>query len=376
MTVIPLPVPASDFIGLGNTIHLAAAGEAPVLATQPAVFAQYAKDKACGLAGIRRIYGRLEDARGQAAQLLNVTPQEIGFALNVAQAMSSIARTMDADGGNVVLTQWEFSSTLNPWITGTKLQVRLLKTPNHLLDMDRLAQLVDRGTRAIIVSLVSYYTGERADLAALRHLADQVGAALIIDASHALGAARFDSTLADFVLSCGYKWMLGVHGAATVYCNANRQPNWLPFESGWRSTREVNADIRDLTVVQEIDGRRFELGNPAVLSVLLTGEGARYLNALGMERVDSYLTSFTGRMIQRLGDLELDILTPREEGRRAGIVSFRVQDATAWSERLEAEGVLAWITEGRVRLSPHIFTSPSQVETALDVISTIVATKG
>lgn len=369
MTRSVLPVPASDFIGLEGFIHLAAAGESPVLATQPEVFAQYARDKAGGLAGIRRIYARVEAARRDVAALLGVTPSEIGFALNVAQAMSSIARTMDCDDGNVVFAQWDFSSTTYPWLTGTRLKPRLLTDQNYLVDMTRLAELVDRNTRAIVISLVSYYTGERVDLTELRRVVDEVGAALIVDASHALGAVQFDATLADFVLSCGYKWMLGAHGAATAYCNANRQPGWLPRESGWRSTREVRAAVRGLEIVQEVDGRRFELGNPAILSVLLTGQGVRYLNGVGIGNVDLYLSELTGQIIERLDHLGIDLLTPHEDGRRAGIVAFNVADSEGWQERLDAAGVVAWATEGRVRLSPHIYTSPADISKALDVIT-------
>jgi cysteine desulfurase / selenocysteine lyase len=342
-----------------------------MLTAQPGVLTDYARDKARGLDGIRSIYSRVSRARDDAAELLGVTPEEIGFPLNVAQAMSSIARTLDARGGNVVIPQWEFSSTLYPWVTGTSLDVRLAREHDHLLDVDRVSELVDGNTRAIVVSLVSYYTGELLDLVALRRVADSVGAALIVDASHAVGAVDFDATLADFVLSCGYKWMLGAHGGAIAYCNARRQPHWLPRESGWRSTVEVPTVERNLSVTQYTDGRRFELGNPAILPVLMTGEGVRYLTRLGIGAVDSYLGTLTRRIVERIDGLGLDLLTPRESQRRAGIVSFRVDDSSAWQARLDADGILVWATEGRVRLSPHVYTTPDDVDRALDAISTI-----
>jgi cysteine desulfurase/selenocysteine lyase len=374
MSVV-LPTRSTDFIGLQGITHLAAAGEAPILVAQPDVLARYARDKARGLPGIVDIYARVDEAKDRVAFLMGVERAEIGFALNVAQAMSAIARTLDRPGGNVVLMQWEFSSAMYPWITGTELEVRHVKNVGFHFDIDQFAQLVDSDTQAIVVSLVSYYTGERIALAGLRELADTVGAALIVDASHALGAAQFDARAADFVVSCGYKWVLGIHGAATAFCNAARQPDWQPRESGWRSTVEVETRFRDLTVVREMDGRRFELGNPAILSALMVGEGADYLNRIGIDAVDRYLTSLTGRIVERLDGLGLEVLTPRRPENRAGIVSFLIDDVSRLQARFDKEGIVAWTTEGRVRLSPHIYTSREDVERTVDAIEAVIRSR-
>ena len=60
---------------------------------------------------------------------------------------------------------------------------------------------VDGRTRVIAVSLVSYLTGHRHDLRALRVMADRAGARLVVDASHALGVVAVDASLADVVVA-------------------------------------------------------------------------------------------------------------------------------------------------------------------------------
>lgn len=371
----PLAKP-SDFHGLGSGHHLAAAGETPFLVTQSKVFERFMADKAGGQRGRERIYENVERARASVAGLLGVRVAEVGFPLNVAQGVNLVARSLGGANGNVVTPQWEYPSAMYPWITGTGLEVRLVPDSNYQMDADRFAASADSETRAIVVSLVSYYTGERVDLRTYREIADRHGAMLIVDMSHAFGAAPFDVTLADFAFGCGYKWALGTHGAGIGYCNSERQPGWAPLDSGWTSAKWVNAGVRDATVVSVDDGRRFELGNPSALSVQLLGEGVDYLSSYGLEAIEAHLLALTGPLRSELVELGLDLLTPAPAARRLGIVSFTVKDKSAWRSGLEARGVLAWTGDKRVRLSAHLYNSSDDIIGAVEAIASVLAELG
>jgi selenocysteine lyase/cysteine desulfurase len=365
----------NDFHGLTGVYHLAAAGETPFLATQKAVFERFMADKSRGMGGRERNFERVERARRAVAGLMRRKPSEIGFPMSVAHGMNLLARSFGDRKGNVVAPQWEYPSMTYPWVTGTGLEVKLVPAPDYAMDPERIAEAVDGDTRAIVVSLVSYYTGERIDLNVYREIADRRGAMLVIDMSHALGAGDFDLGLADFAFSCGYKWALGTHGAGIGYCNADRQPNWVPSDSGWMSAEWVDAEVRDATVVPVHDGRRFELGNPAVLTVQILGNGIEYLTRLGLPAIESHLLSMTARLRQGLADLGLGILTPAEAGRRLGIVSFTIGDEPWWRQELEKRNIIGWVGDKRVRLSPHVYNSQEDIVAVLALIGEIVASR-
>ena len=371
----PLADP-SDFHGLGCGHHLAAAGETPFLASQGKLFERFMTDKAGGMRGRERIYESVERARSSVASLLRVRATEVGFPLNVAHGMNLVARSLGATEGNVVTPQWEYPSAMYPWVTGTGLEVRLVPNRGYQMDAERFAVSVDDKTRAIVVSVVSYYTGERVDLRTYREIADRHGAMLIVDMSHAFGASLFDVTLADFAFGCGYKWALGTHGAGIGYCNSERQPGWIPLDSGWTSAKWADADVRDSTVVLVDDGRRFELGNPSALSVQLLGAGADYLSSYGVEAIEDHILALTTSLRKELFELGLNILTPEPKARRLGIVSFTVQDELAWRRGLEARSVLAWVGDKRVRLSPHLYNSSDDIIGAVAAISSVLAELG
>lgn len=366
----PLVSPG-DFIGLPGLCHLAAAGETPMLASQAAVFSDFMYDKGLGMAGRERIYARVSRAADSVAAFLGCRAAELGFPLNVAQAMNMVARSADLPGGNVVIPQWEYPSVMYPWLTGTNLEVRLVRSPDRLMDAGRFRSAVDSRTRALAISLVSYYTGELIDLVEYREIADSCGALLIVDVSQALGAGDFDISLTDFAFACGYKWALGTHGAGIAYCNSARQPGWQPRESGWASAAWMDADVRDTSVTPASDGRRFELGNPAALCVQMLGNGIDYLRAAGIDAIERHVRALTDVLWTELNALGMRMLTPSDARRRLGIVAFEVEDEARWRRGLEVREVLAWTGDKRVRISPHLYNGLSDIWQAVDAVAAV-----
>ena len=121
------------------------------------------------------------------------------------------ASGIDWRPGDNVVVAWRRSGAVELRAVGRSAVPRL----------EEIADAVDRRTRVIAASHVSYLTGVRLDLAALRALADRVGARLVVDASHALGVVPVDGSLCDVLVSCAYKWMLGVQASV---CSTRTPP--------------------------------------------------------------------------------------------------------------------------------------------------------
>jgi cysteine desulfurase / selenocysteine lyase len=366
--------PRSDFTGLQEIVHLAAAGEGPYLTTHSAVTERFAADKSAGMAGRERIIERARRGTVGAARLLDVDPREIGFTLNVAQSMNMVARTVASAGpGNVVMCSWEYPSLLYPWARLDDIELRLVHRDDWLDALPGIEAAVDDSTRAIVVSHVSYFTGERVDLARYREVADRVGAMLIVDASHSLGVLPVEARLTDFLFTCCYKWLLGVHGAAIAFCNRERQPDWRPVEAGWTSVEWQDSRDRsgDITLVD--DGRLFELGNPALLSMCILGNALDYLHSAGAAAIGRHVLTLGEMLGTGLRDLGLPVLTPQEESRRGPSIVFAAEDEKYWNDGLTDAGILAWVSEQRVRLSPFLYTDGRDIQAALDVIGRMAA---
>ena len=101
--------------------------------------------------------------------------------------------------------------------------------------MDDLAAQVDRRTRLLLVSQVSYLTGQRLDLARCAELARGAGARLAVDATHAAGVVPVPGALCDFLVSSCYKWLLATHGVGLFAYSARRVGELQPATVGWHS---------------------------------------------------------------------------------------------------------------------------------------------
>ena len=94
--------------------------------------------------------------------------------------------------------------------------------------------LIGERTRVVAVPNVHWTDGSLVDLDAVIPAARRVGAAVVIDASQSLGALPLEVARLrpDFVVSVGYKWLLGPLGVGCLYVN-ERHRDGEPIEENW-----------------------------------------------------------------------------------------------------------------------------------------------
>ena len=365
MSGTPLFDPRDFSIPPGIT-HVCAGGETAALRRHGAALSRYLHDKSSGMAG--RTAQEAEIARGRAgvAKLWGTDVGSIGFVGNVAEGVSIVAESLDwRDGDNIVIDAHEYPSVVGPFAARTRPAVSLRQARGT--EPDRFAGCVDERTRVIGVSYVSYLTGERHDLHALRVLADEVGALLIVDFTQSSGYLPIEASVADFAFSACYKWMLGITGVAIAFWNRSRQPNWAPASIGWHSVRPGHLGY-DVPLPMRTDALRFTRGNPAHAPVYVLAEALDYLAAYDMHAVQAHVQSLTTAMLDRLRALQLPTLTPTDPARHGASVCVPTTRSRDIVDAMAHNGVLAWSGAGRVRFSFHGYNSAPDVDRAVDAL--------
>jgi selenocysteine lyase/cysteine desulfurase len=365
------PIPRSLFIGIDHVAHLASGGEAPVLRSHVDAATRFLLDKGDGVPGRERFFPVVASARERIGALLGGGPHEVSFLAHATEGLFVASEAIDwRPGDNVVVEQSEYPSVLQAWqrLRHRGVEVRAVGV-EPVVPHAELAAAVDGRTRAVAASHVSYLTGARHDLAALRRVADRVGARLVIDASHALGVVPVDGTLCDVVVSCCYKWLFGVHGAGVFYANARRWPDLAPPWVGWHST-ERDEDWRRRTDYRLRAGaERFEAGNPPFLPLYILENARRTLDAIDRPAIEAHVLALGGELRQGLVKLGLPVLTPEAPESRAGNIVFATDRSRELEARLRTAGVLTWSGDGRLRLSVHGYNDEVDVARALDALA-------
>ena len=365
------PISKDLFIGIEHVAHLAAGGEAPVLRSHVDASLRFLLDKGNTMPGRERFFVVLGRARERLAALLGGGPHEVSFLAHASEGLFVASEGIDwRHGDNVVVEQSEYPSVLQAWqrLRGKGVEVRAVGE-EPVVPFAELESAVSARTRVVAVSHVSYLTGARHDLAALRHLADRVGARLVVDASHALGVVPVDGTLCDVVVSCCYKWLFGVHGVGVFFVNGRRWPDLVPPWVGWHSA-ERDEDWRRRTDYRLRAGaERFEAGNPPFLPIYLLENARQTLDGVDGRAVEAHVLALGGELRRGLVKLGLPVLTPEAPEARAGNIVFATDRSPELERALRAAGVLTWSGDGRLRISVHGYNDEGDVARALDALA-------
>src|SRR5262247_3276913 len=164
----------SEFVGLEQVTHLATGGEAPWLRSHDQATARMGALKSGGMAGREQLFAVYERAKSRVAHMLGVNPSRVAFLGHSSEGLNQAVKAVSwRAGDNVVFADIEYPSSIYPaaLLREIGVEARVLRTRDHYLSLDELAGLIDRRTRLVLVSQVSYLTGLRGDRARCGRLA-------------------------------------------------------------------------------------------------------------------------------------------------------------------------------------------------------------
>jgi cysteine desulfurase/selenocysteine lyase len=304
---------------------------------------------------------------------------DIALAKSTSEALSIVAQGLSwQDGDNVVGIAQEFPSNRVVWEALIDRGVQW-----HGLDLyssadpegDLMALCNDR-TRVLAVSWVQYARGFRLDLARLGSACRERGILFCVDGIQGIGALPFDvgHAQADFVVADGHKWMLGPEGLALFWCRPELREQLRLTQFGWHMVEDMgDFDRKDWRPAA--DARRFECGSPNLLGAHALEASLSLLQETGMPAVAEAINERTTRLIELIDVHGLELLSPREMWRRAGIVTFRVPgvEQQAIYKALMERNLMCASRGGGLRFSPHFYTPEEQLEGAVALTLEVTA---
>ena len=202
----------------------------------------------------------------------------------------------------------------------------------------------------------------------------RAGGYLCLDAIQSMGALPVDvqGWGIDFLSADGHKWLLGPEGAGVVYCHEDLCPLLHPTVVGWMNM--VNADNYGAYRFELLpDARRFEPASYNIPGILALGASLDLLLEVGHDRIWSRIETLTARLFDGLLMKGYGVFTPRRrDSERSGIVAFVSPEGKPSHpmimEQLQANGIIIAGREGRLRVSPHFYNTPEQIDRLIDAL--------
>ncbi|CAB4918306.1 unannotated protein [freshwater metagenome] len=315
--------------------------------------------------------GKQEEVRGLLARLFGTTPGEVAVTASASAAIDSIASAMFLDGGprKVITTSLEFPTAGQIWHAQEARGVSVVHVPagpDHRLAIDDLAAAIDDDTALVSVTHVCYRNGAMTDLAAVIELAHSRGVRVLVDAYQSGGAVPIDFAAlgADFLVGGCLKYMLGMPGVGFGLVTAQACADLVPTSTGWFAARDIFAmDIYGYDPA--IDARRFEAGTPVVPSLYAVAAGLELLLEVGVARAWEVSSGLHDQVRAGVADLGGTVVTPAGAGEHGPMIAVAATDEHALVSAMGEDGVVVSSRDGNIRISPHFYNNPADIEAAL-----------
>jgi len=313
-----------------------------------------------------------EGVRAGAARLINATPAEIAIVKNTSEGIATVAIGIGWKPGDVVVAfEEEFPANFYPWkrLEALGVTIRWLSVFDDPARIDEAA----KGARLLAISYVQYLSGYRVDLDAIGEICHRRGCFFFVDAIQGLGAFPVDvqSSHIDALAADGHKWLLGPEGCGLLYVRREVQDQIEPVEFGWTNVAKY-ADYasRDMSLRQ--DAGRYECGTLNTIGCFGLRAALDLLLEVGIGNVSLAVQHLGDQIWDGARDLGFEILGRRSPATGAGIVSIRKPgvESPFIVRQLKDAGFIAAPRQGWVRIAPHFYIAPWEIEALLRELRT------
>ncbi len=315
-----------------------------------------------------------ERARSAAAGLIGAQADAVAIVGSVAEGIAIAARAIaPVPGGRILRVAQEFPSlclAFDRVAAETGMVVEAVPRP---ADGDwtaaLLAAIARPGAPPLAVATLTplhWADGTVIDLDRLAPAVRAAGAALVVDATQAVGAVSIDVARLkpDFLAFPTYKWVLGPYSLAFLYAAARRQDG-LPLA-------ETIGNRPPASGARRYD--RGECHDPVGLPMAATG--LELVAAWGVPAIAGRLRWLTDRLAD--GAEALGLAVPPRALRCPHILGVAVPgtDADALVARLRGRNVFVSARLGRLRISPHVWVDEADLSRVLSALAALIPGRG
>jgi selenocysteine lyase/cysteine desulfurase len=375
--------PSPDFRKTSDLVLLNNAGTHPLYGPAADAARQYLSYKESGdFPPDFPLFGVVEGPRTAFAKLINAQPDEIAVTQSTSMGENLIVDGLGIPGGrgNVVTDALHHEGTLYLYhsLATRDLEIRVAKPRDGRILLEDLDRLIDRNTRLVAISFVSWVNGFEHDLKAICDLAHSRGALVYVDMIQGLGMVPVDVKAAgvDFCAAATYKWLMGDCGVAFLYVRADLQDRVKRSQYGFMQFSDYRYHIFAydppgdwIMSFDRFSGARgrYEVGTPSFAAIAAAGKSLDFILATGVETINGRVRPMVERVRDALPRYGFVSMTPRES--RSAITTFLVPDPEFVRNRLKAHRIQARLWGHQLRISPAIHNGPDDVERLIEALS-------
>ena len=287
----------------------------------------------------------------------------------------------DSKRDKVVITDMDFPSdiyVLRRWLPDT-MQIHCVKSPDGIaIDTDELLDAIDERTRLVSVSHVLFRSAYIMPAKAIVDKAQSVGAQVVFNGYHSVGAIPVDvgALDVDYYIGGVLKWLCGGPGGVFMYVRPDLLPSLEPRVTGWFAHQSPFAfDVDKLEL--RTDAFRLMNGTPGIASLHAIQPGVDIAAAIGVAAIRQKSIRQTSLIVELADKAGYEVASPRDPAARAGTVTVNPPHAYEVSREMLARGIkIDYRPNAGIRIAPHFYNKDEEIAQAMEAMREIAADRG
>ena len=318
------------------------------------------------------------------ASIIGAKETDIALVPSTMMGENLVVRGLDIprSGGNVVTDALHFDGSLYMYQSMQKdgLDLRIVMPRDNGINLADMERVVDKNTKLVAISYVSWINGFKHDLKKVCDLAHANGALVYVDVIQAAGAVPLDVIAAgvDCCACASYKWLMADFGVGFLYVREGLAGSRIARTLyGYRQfddfqTHLFPGDPPGSGPVswkgRATTASHFEVGTWASSTVAALGNSLQFIKDQGVANIYAHNHALATRIYSELPRLGYPTITPSDA--YANIVSFQVKNREDTERRLTKANVfITFHGQTRMRISPSIYNNDADVDALLSALA-------
>jgi selenocysteine lyase/cysteine desulfurase len=316
-----------------------------------------------------------ERLRSLAASVINADTEGMALIPSVSYGISIAAANIPVrKNQHIIVIDQEYPSNYYSWVELARAKEAKIITVKKEGQTWTTAILnaIDDSTALVAVPNCHWTNGALIDLGEVSKKARAVNAALVVDASQSMGVHPIDIAVIqpDFLVSVGYKWLLGPYGLGYLYAAPKWRRDGKPIEYSWLTKNESEnfANLVNYRDDFRSGARRFDMGEfPGFIHVPMAIAALTQILEWGVPNIQAYLKSISQKIVQKA--TELDLSFPGTTERSAHMIGIDLPGGVPekLKENYEKARIYVGFRGKSIRIAPYLYTKDEDIDTLFGI---------
>lgn len=306
----------------------------------------------------------VEELKALFAKIINSDKENIALIPSVSYGIAIAKNNIQLNPSqNIIVLEHQYPSNFYAWHelsqeTGATL-ITVKKETGQSWAEAILAN-IDWQTGLVAIPNCHWTDGSFIDLEQVSDKSREFGAKLVIDASQSIGAYPLDIKRInpDFLVTVGYKWLLGPYGLGYLYADEKYFAKGKPIEYSWlnKMNSEDFTKLVDYTDAYKPGARRFDAGeSPSFIYISMAKASLTQILEWGIGNIQETLSALTNHITIKAKENGFE--TPDTNCRVGHMIGIKFSKSKAIEidKKLTDNKVYISFRGTSMRIAPHLY---------------------